>query len=151
MIETGQRISNYFQRFRSFTNTDQLSGFYRIRRDIYHFTIHSDMFVAYHLTGSSTSRSNSQTENYIVKTAFEQLNKNFTGNTFSCFSFLKQIAELFFQNSISILSLLFLTKLNSIFRSLSFSRISMLSGRIILFGQNFVSSKNTFTEFTGDS
>ena len=54
------------------------------------------MLVTNQLTSSSTCRSNTQTEYYVVKTAFQQLKKHLTGNTFSGSGFFKQIAELFF-------------------------------------------------------
>jgi ribosomal protein S4 len=68
----------------------------------------------------------------VVKATFQQLEKDFTSNTFSSLSLLKQVAELFFQNAISIFGFLFLTKLNTVFRSLSLSGITVLSGRIVL-------------------
>ena len=71
------------------------------------------MLVAHQLTSSCASRSNTQTEYDIVKATFQQLEKDFTSNTFSSLSLLKQVAELFFQNAISIFGFLFLTKLNT--------------------------------------
>ena len=121
VINASQRVYNNLQRLGFLTNANQLSGLNSIRRNIDYFTVNSNMLVAYQLTGSSTRRSNTQTINDIVQTAFEQLKQYLTGNTLSSSGLLKQITELFFQNSISIFGFLLLTELDSIFRSFSFS------------------------------
>ena len=151
VVETSQRVGNHFQRLGTLANTDHLTGFQRIRRDVYYFTVYSDVLVAHQLTGSSTRRSDTQTEYNIVQTAFEQLQQDFAGNTFQCSCLLKQVTELFFQYTVSIFSFLLLTKLHTVFRSLSLSRVTVLSGRIVLLRQNFICSEDTFTEFTGYS
>ena len=121
MIETSQSIHNHFQRLGFFANANNLSRLNSVRRNVYYFTVNNNMLVANQLTSSSTCRSNTQTINYIVQTTFKQLKKYLTGNTLRCSSLFKQIAELFLQYTISIFGFLFLTKLNTIFRSFSLS------------------------------
>lgn len=127
-----RNVKYQVENFRVEQKTDHLTRFHCIRRNIHNLTVYSNVLVAHQLTSSCASRSNTQTEYDIVKATFQQLEKDFTSNTFSSLSLLKQVAELFFQNAISIFGFLFLTKLNTVFRSLSLSGITVLSGRIVL-------------------
>ena len=151
VVKTSQRISDYFQRFGTLANTDYLTGLYRIRRNVHHFTVYRDVLVPHQLPSCGASRSNTHTEYHVVKTALQQLKQDFTCNTLKRCGFLKQIAELFLQHTISVFSFLLLAKLNTVFRSLSLSRVTVLSGRVVLLRQNFICSKDTFTELTGYS
>ena len=151
MIKTSQRISNHFQRLGTLANANNLTRFYSIGGDINNFTVNSDVLVTYQLACSCTSGSNTQTVNHVIQTAFQQLKKDLACNTFQGSCLLKQVTELFLQYSISIFSFLLLAKLHTILRSFSLSRIAVLAGRIVLLRQNFICSKDTFTEFTGYS
>ena len=151
VVEASQRIGNNFQRLGTLTYANNLSGLQRVGRNVDNRTVHRDVLVAHQLTGSSTRRSNTHTEYNVIKTALQQLEQDFTCNTLDCRSLLEQITELFLKYTISVFSFLLLTKLHTVFRSLSLSRVTVLSGRIILLRQNFICSEDTFTEFTGYS
>ena len=151
VVETSQRIRNYLQRLGTLTHTHNLPRLNRVRGDIDNLAIYRDVLVAHQLTGSSTCRSNTQTVNDVIQTALQQLKQHFTGNTLSGSSLFKQVTELFLQNAIRIFGFLLFAQLHSVFRSLSLSGIAMLSRRIVLLRKNFIRSKNTFTEFTGNS
>ncbi len=95
VIESCQSIANHFQRFRTFTNANQLTGLHRVRRDVYHLTIYRDVSVANELASSSACRSNTQTINNVIETSLQVLQKHLTSNTTGAGSFLKHITELF--------------------------------------------------------
>ena len=151
MVKSSQRVSNNFQRLRFFTNTYQLTRFYRERRNVYNLTIYSNVLVTYKLTSSSTSRCNTQTEHYVVQTTFKALQQDFTSNTVQTCCFLKHVTELFLQHTVSIFSFLLFSQHDTVFRSFSATVVTMLSRRIVFLRQNFICSKDCFTEFTCNS
>ncbi len=108
------------------------------------------MLVKHNLTGSRTARSNAETINYIVKTAFEELEKHLAGDTLGAGCFLKEVAELTLEHTICVFSFLLLFELCAIFRSLSSAVGTMLSRRIVLLCQNFILAVDCFAEFAGD-
>ena len=150
MIKTSQSISYHFQRLRLLTNANDLTRFYRIRRNIHHATVYNNMLMTHQLTGSRTGRSNAQTINDIIQTTFQILQKDLTGNTTGPSSFLEHVTELLFQNSVGIFSFLLFCQHDTILGSFSSSVVSMLSGRIILLRQNLVRSENSVTETTSN-
>ncbi len=94
VVKTSQRVGNNLQRFGTLANAYNLTGLNGVRGDINHLTVHSDVLVAYQLTCSSTSGSNTQAEYYVVQTTLEQLKEYLTGNTLSGSCLLEQVAEL---------------------------------------------------------
>ncbi len=81
------------------------------------------------LTGCSTSRSNTQTVYYIVKTTLELLKQSLTGHAIGTGCFFEEDTELSLENTICILCLLLLCELCAVLRSLTTTIIAMLARR----------------------
>ena len=94
MIETSKCCLDNFERLRLLTNTNNHTWLNSERRNVNYLTINNDVLVTYQLTSSSTSWSDTQTENNVVKTALKVLEKNLTSNTISLSCFIKHITEL---------------------------------------------------------
>src|SRR6185436_17615936 len=90
-------------------------------------------------------------ENRIVQPGFKEFNKVFTCYTFPAGCFLKCFAELFFQYTIRVFSLLFFAKLESIFsQTFTFACSAMLTGRVAVFIQPFAIAQNRLTKNAGN-
>ena len=68
------------------------------------------------LTCSSAGGSDAKAINHVVQTAFEKLEQDFTGDTFGARSLVEEVAELAFEYAVCVFGLLFLAKLNAVFR-----------------------------------
>ncbi len=150
MIESGQGVVYHFQGFGFLAYADNFTGNDRIGRDIHNLTVYDDMPVAYQLTGCSTRGGDSQTIHYIVQTALQELQQEFTGIAFYGSGTLKKIAELLLQHSVCVFCFLLLTKLNSILGDFSSPGIAMLTGSIVFLREHLVGTEDCFTEFTSD-
>ena len=148
MVETCKCSFNHLERLRLLTNSNHHTRLNSERWDVYYFTVNSDVLVTYKLTCSSTSRSNTKTEYYVVKTTFEILKENLTGNTISLCCLLKHITELTLKHTISVLSFLLLCQHDTVLRHLSATVVAMLSRREVSLGQNFVGAEDGFTKAT---
>src|SRR4051812_15522090 len=95
------------------------------------------MSVNYELTCSTACWCYTKTINHIVKTCFEKLQKNFTSYAFLTDSSVECVRKLTFQNAIDVLSFLFFSQLNSIFRLLAFLGFTVLTGRIVFLLKSF--------------
>ena len=98
------------------------------------------------LKGSGTRGSNTQTEDYVVETGFEQLKEHFTFHTLGARSFLEQVSKLSFQYTVSVFGFLLFTKLNAILGSFSSLVDAVLSRGIVLLRRNFIGAKNSFSK-----
>ena len=104
------------------------------------------MLVAYELTSSGASRSDTKTENNIVKTTLKILKQYLTSNTLSLGGLLKHITELTLKHTIGVLGFLLLCQHDTILRHFSATVVAMLSRREVSLGQNFVSAEDGFTK-----
>ena len=151
VIESCERIGDDFERFRLFANAYNLTWFYAIGSDIDHLTVDHYVAMAHQLTGSGTGGSESETVNDIVKTAFEHLEEHLTGDATRGSSAVEEVAELSFEHTIGVLSLLLLGEHHAIFRRLAATAVAMLSGREIATRKHFVGSEDCLAETTGDT
>ena len=94
MIETSKCCLYNFERFRLLTNTDNHTWLNSKRRNVNYLAINNDVLVTNQLTSCSTSWSDTQTENNVIKTAFKILKENLTGNTISLSCLFEHITEL---------------------------------------------------------
>ena len=107
MVEALEGLSDYFQRFRFLANSDNLTGFNGIGRDVDNLTVYSDVTVTNELTRSSACRSYTEAVNDVVQTALKELNQDLTGDTFGTSSFREEEAELTLQYTIGVLAFCF--------------------------------------------
>lgn len=128
MVETCQSVSDHFERLRTLAHTHNIARLHMIRSDVHHLTVDSDVAVEHQLTGSGAGRSDAQTEHHIVQTAFKKLEKHFAGDTLGAGSLVEKIAEIFLEHTIGIFSLLLLTQLSAILRSLAATVLAVLAG-----------------------
>ena len=127
MIKTCKCGFNNFERLSLLTNSNNLTLFYRERRNTYQFAINRNMLMIYQLTGCCTCRSNPQTKNNIIKATLKKLKQNLTSNTITFCCLIKQITELTLKNAIGVLCLLLLCELRTVLRLLTTAIITMLS------------------------
>ena len=146
VIEACKSCLDNFKRLRLLTNSNYLTSLNIVRWDVYNFTINSDVLVVYKLTCCCTSRSNTKTEHYIVKTTLQFLKKNLTSDTVSLSCLFEHITELTLKNTISVLSFLLLCQHDTVLRHFSATVVAMLSRREVSLGQNFVSAEDWFTK-----
>ena len=151
VVEACQRVCNYFETLRLLTYSDDLTRFYTVRSNVHYLTINSDVLVVYKLTSCCTSRSDTQAIYNIVKTAFEILKENFTGNAAGCCCLIKHVTELTFKNTICVFSLLLLSKHDTVLRALTTATIAVLAGREITLCENFISTEDSLAETTCDA
>ena len=151
VIETGEGVGNYFERLGFFTDTDYVTGFYGVRGDVDNLAVDNDVTVKHELTGCCTGGCDTETVNDVVETAFEKLEKDFTGDTLGAGCFLKEVVELFFENAVGVFGLLFLAELHTVFRGLATLVLTVLARRVIFLGKDFVFAEDGFAKFAGDS
>jgi hypothetical protein len=106
--------------------------------------------VEHELTCSGASGSDAKTINYVIEARFEELEQNFTGDTFEARCFLEEVAELFFENAIGVFCFLLFTKLNAVLRGFATFVLSVLAGGEVSSFENFVGAENGFAELAGD-
>ena len=94
MVETSKSSIDNLERLRLLAYSNNLTRLYCIRRNVNHLTVDNNVLVSDKLTSCSTCGSNTQTENYVVKTALQVLKKHLTGDTISLGCILKHITEL---------------------------------------------------------
>lgn len=82
MIVSCQCFGNDYHRFVFLSDTYYIALFYDIRGDIQYLAVYYDVLVAYQLAGGSSCGCHSQAVNDIIQTAFQQLNKYSTCDTF---------------------------------------------------------------------
>src|SRR5574344_2236293 len=109
------------------------------------------MLVTNELTSSSTSRRNTQTEHYVVKTALKHLEQHLTGDTLSLSCLLEHITELTLKYSVCVLGFLLLCQHDCVLRHLSATVVAMLSRREVSPRQNFVCAEDGLTKTTRNS
>src|ERR1700712_5281464 len=135
----------------SWFQSDDISWFQAERRNIHHFAVNGNVLVRNQLTGTGTGRGYAQPVNGIVKPGFEQADKVFTCNTLEPGSLFECLAELAFEQTISILRFLFFFQLQSIFTwSFSFPGCTVLTGRNTVLVQPLAITENGFAELAGD-
>ena len=146
VVEACKSSLDHLKRLSLFTNSNNLTRFHLIRRNVHYLTVYSDVLVADHLTSSCTCRSNTQTINDIVETALEQLKQILTSDAVCLCSLVEQVAELTLQDTVCILSLLFFSQLHTILRLLAATVIAMLPRGEVALRKNLVSTKDGLTE-----
>ena len=146
MVEACQSILYYLKALAALANTYYLTGLDAIRRDTNHFTIYNDVLVVDKLAGSTTGGSDTQTINDVVKTAFEVLKENLTGDTTGAGCLLEHVAELLLQHTISVLCLLLLSKHDAILGSLATTVVSMLARREVTLSLYFGITQDGFAK-----
>ncbi len=148
VVETCKSICDYFERLRFFAYAHYVAGLYAVRGYVHNGAVYGHVFVENQLTGSCTGGGNAQTEYYVVKTRFQKLEQDFTGDTFDTAGFFEQVVELFFEHTVGVFSFLFFTQLHSVFRSLAAFVLAMLAGREVAALEHFVWTEDGFAEFT---
>ena len=90
--------------------------------------VNVEVSVRYKLTRLTSRNRYTHSVNHVVKSSLEKNKHVFTRDTFHSIGFLVVISELRFEDAVNSLSLLFFTKLKSVFGNL-LSVCSVLSGR----------------------
>ena len=150
VVKTGESVGNYFERLGFFTYAYNVAGINCIGCDVDNLTVDHDVAVKHELTGSCTGRSDAETIDYIVETAFEKLEKDFTCDTLRTRSFVEEVVELLLKHAVGVFSFLLLTELDTILGSFPSLVESVLARGIILLGEDFVFTEDWFAELAGD-
>jgi hypothetical protein len=148
VVEACQSILYYLKALAALANTYYLTGLNAIRRDTYHLSVNYNVLVVNELTSSTTSGSNTQTVNDVIKTALEVLKEDLTSDATSACCLLEHIAELFLQHTIGVLSLLLLSKHDAILGSLATTVVSMLARREVTLSLYLWISQDSLAEAT---
>lgn len=90
-------------------------------------------------------------KHHIVQTAFKKLEKHLAGDTLGAGSLVEKIAEIFLEHTIGIFSLLLLTQLSAILRSLAATVLAVLARSVVFFSEHLVFTEDGLAELTGDS
>ena len=109
------------------------------------------MLVAYHLTSSSTGRTNAQTINYIVKTRLKELKQNLTGNTLTTLCSSKEQTELTLEYAISVLSFLLFSELITILGIFLTAIYTVLARSVIALIEHFIRAEDSLAKSTRDT
>src|SRR5574344_1882624 len=107
--------------------------------------------MAHQLTSSGTSGSNTQTINYIGEAALEQLNQDFTGNTFGTACLRKEQTELTLQHAIGVFCFLLFSQLLTILRVFLTTVHTMLTRSIITTVKHLVGTEDCLAKTTRDA
>ena len=118
--------------------------------DVHNISVDSDVAMKHELTCSSAGGSDAKAINHVVQTAFEKLEQDFTGDTFGARSLVEEVAELAFEYAVCVFGLLFLAKLNAVFRCFAATVLAVLTRREIPSFEHFVGAKDGFTEFASN-
>ncbi len=146
VVETCKMIGDNFKRLALFADADNVAGFNLIGSDVHYSAIDCDVAVQNELTGSCTCRGNAQTVYNVVKTAFEKLKQNFTGDTLHRTCTLEKVAELLFKYAVGVLGFLLLTQLNAIFRRFAALVLAVLAGGVVAALEGLVLSEDGLAE-----
>lgn len=150
VVEAGNRVSDNLERLGFFANGNDITGHNSERGDIYALTVNADVLVEHELARSGASRSEAEAIDNVIEAAFEELEEHLTCNTFSAFSLLKEIAELTFEHTVSVLSFLFFAQLSAILRSFLSAILTMLAGGEVSSCENLILAINRLAEFARD-
>ena len=142
VVEASQSSLNHFKALGLLANTNYITRLHLVRGDTYNIAIDDNVLVVDKLTSSSTSRSNSKTEDDIVKTALQVLKKHLTSDTVSLGCSVEHVVELTLQNAIGVLCLLLLSKLSTILRHLTTTVIAVLPRGEVATGKNLIFAEN---------
>ena len=107
------------------------------------------MAVKNELTSSGASGSDTEAVNDVVKARLEELEKDFTGDTFETRSLSEEVAELFFQYAVGVFSFLLFAELDAVFRSFAALVLTMLAGGEVTTLKNLVFAKDGLAELAG--
>ncbi len=108
------------------------------------------MLVEHELTGGGAGGGDAKAVNDVVETAFEKLQKDFTGDTLHRGCFLEEVAELTLQHTVGVFGFLLFTKLGAVLGSFATAVLAMLAGGEVAAAQNLVFAKDGFPEFACD-
>lgn len=100
--------------------------------DVHNISVDSDVAMKHELTCSCAGGSDAKAINHVVQTAFEKLEQDFTGDTFGARSLVEEVAELAFEYAVCVFGLLFLAKLNAVFRCFAATVLAVLTRRKFL-------------------
>ena len=78
------------------------------------------------------------------------MKKNLTSYTLVRRSFLEKVAELTFEHTVGVFSLLFFAKLSTILREFSSSVGAVLARSVVLTCKNFIFTEDCFAQFAGN-
>ena len=150
MVEASEIVLNNLERFSAFANAYDVSGLNLVGGDVNDFSVYDDMAMEHDLTGSGAGGSDTETVNDVVETRFEELDEDFTGDTFHARSLVEEVAELTLENAVSVFHFLLFAELSSVLRRFAATVLTVLAGGIITALEHFILSENRFAEFTGD-
>ncbi len=151
VVEASEVVFDNFERLGLLANSYNLTWLNLEGSDVNDFTVNGDVLVTDELTCSAASWSDTETINYVVETALEELQEHLTSDTVSLGSLLKQITELALKYTVCVLSLLLLCQHDTILRSLATTIVAMLSRSEVSLGQNFFFTEDGFTKTTVNS
>ncbi len=137
-----ERVGDDLKRLALLTDTNGLAGLNSVRGDVDNLTVNDDMLVAYELTSCSTGRSDTETVNYVIETAFEDSEENLTSYTLSALSILVCDAELTLEKAVGVLCLLLLLQLSAVLRELSATVLTVLTGSVLALLEILVGTKD---------
>lgn len=67
VVESGESVGDNFERFRAFTNTDDVAGDDLVGCDVYDLAVDGDVTVEYELACCGACGSDAETVNYVVE------------------------------------------------------------------------------------
>src|SRR5579872_48551 len=105
-----------------------VTGIHRKRRDIDLFPVHMNMAVTHQLPRLATGNSEAHTEDDVVETALELLQKDFTGNALRRRGLFEIVAKLAFLREIHALGLLLFAQLQAVADDLRLAVFTVLTG-----------------------